>query len=225
MNRLTDFLHHFNNPEPPVPEGALRIACVGDSNTFGYGVRNPNRDSYPAQLQTWLGEGAAERQIAVRNYGVNGAAVQVLSDLPYREVSAFRKSVDFAPDIVLIMLGTNDTKVNNWITVETFIADYRALVASYQALPSQPTVYVLTPPAAFASKGNSALNFQMLSEVLDEITAAIRQMAAEDGVPLIDIRAATDGHPELLPEDGIHLDQGGAAVVARAVAAALRVDR
>ena len=212
MNRLADLLHHFNNPEQPVPEGALRIACVGDSNTFGYGVRHPNQDSYPAQLQALLGAG-----YAVRNYGVNGAAVQVLSDLPYREVSAFRKSIDFSPHIVLIMLGTNDTKVNNWITIETFIADYRALVATYQALPSQPTVYVLTPPAAFASQGNSALNFQMLSEVLDEMTGAIRQMAAEDGVPLIDIRAATEGHPELLPEDGIHLDHGGAAVVAQAV--------
>jgi lysophospholipase L1-like esterase len=198
----------------------VRIACVGDSNTFGYGVRNPNHDSYPAQLGVLLGE-----RCAVRNFGVNAAALQKLSDFPYWEQGAFRKSIDFAPDIVLIMLGTNDTKVNNWITVETFIADYRALVRFYQALPSQPKVYALTPPAAFASRGNAALNYQMDGAALDELTAAIRAMAAEDGVALIDIRIATDGRPELFPEDGIHIDEQGCGVVARAVCEALSLER
>ncbi len=46
----------------------IKVACVGDSITAGYGLANPGTQSYPAQLQTILGGG-----YTVENYGASGA--------------------------------------------------------------------------------------------------------------------------------------------------------
>jgi sialate O-acetylesterase len=51
-------------PRQETAQRAVRIACVGNSVTYGYGIANRERDSYPAQLQRMLGEG-----YEVRNFG------------------------------------------------------------------------------------------------------------------------------------------------------------
>ena len=112
----------------------IKVACIGDSITSGFTLLNPRRDSYPSLLQKMLGDG-----YEVRNFGVLDAAARFDADTPYVRKKAYTKSLDWNPDIVLIMLGSNDTKRRNW-DPEIFRRDYRKIVTSYMELPSCPRV-------------------------------------------------------------------------------------
>lgn len=84
----------------------IRLACVGDSITQGDGLAAD--DSYPSQLQALLGE-----EWKVGNFGVSGRTLLKKGDHPYWTESAYQKALEFEPDVVIIMLGTNDTKEHN----------------------------------------------------------------------------------------------------------------
>jgi lysophospholipase L1-like esterase len=109
----------------------IKVACVGDSITAGYALTNPWADSYPSQLATILGSG-----YNVGNFGLSGATVQKRSDYTYWNTSQYRNSLRFKPNVVVIMLGTNDSKPWNWNSAK-FNADYKALIAQYQGLQTR----------------------------------------------------------------------------------------
>ena len=87
----------------------IRIACIGDSLTWGFTLLDPWRQSYPALLGEMLGP-----EYEVRNFGCNGASVRFDADLPYVQTQAYRASLAWGPDIVLLMLGSNDANPSNW---------------------------------------------------------------------------------------------------------------
>lgn len=87
----------------------LKVACVGNSITFGAGIANRDLNSYPAQLQYFLGD-----EYEIKNFGVSRTTALSKGDHPYIKTSAFKESQAYLPDIVLIKLGTNDTKPQNW---------------------------------------------------------------------------------------------------------------
>src|SRR4051794_25029443 len=95
--------------EPPTSRPTTKLACVGDSITFGAGIQDRDHDSYPAQLGRMLGEAWD-----VRNFGVSGATMLKKGDKPYDKQKAYRDALAFKPDVVVIMLGTNDSKPQNW---------------------------------------------------------------------------------------------------------------
>ncbi|MDO8963644.1 MAG: GDSL-type esterase/lipase family protein [Coriobacteriia bacterium] len=196
---------------------AVRIACVGDSITRGFFVARRRTMSYPAQLQRMLGEG-----YCVRGFGVNGHAVQQSADLPYRRSKEFALSTSFEPDIVLIMLGTNDSRGHNWKGVAAFAADYRTLCEHYLSLESGPRVWLLTPPALFRPAWSTSVPYGMDPAALQDICGAIADLARELGCGLIDINAVTAKHPEAFRLDGVHPGAAGATIIATAVAEALR---
>ena len=124
--------------------GKWHVACVGDSVTYGCTLPLFFLRRYPAVLQRLLGPDA---QVAA--FGVNDRTLQSTGNKPYRKEKAFRQSKDFLPDVVVILLGTNDSKENNWISAEAFRQQYGELVAEYRALPSAPRILICTPPCAF----------------------------------------------------------------------------
>ncbi|MDP2401920.1 MAG: GDSL-type esterase/lipase family protein [Actinomycetota bacterium] len=195
----------------------LRIACVGDSITRGTFVWRRKRNAYPAQLQVLLGE-----RFCVRNFGVNGHAAQWTADRPYRSSAAFASSTDFGPDIVLIMLGTNDSRGDNWRGVDSFRNDYRELVLHYRTLASRPAVWLLTPPALFRLRGSGKVRYGMDEDAVQEMCREIRSLASDLGCGLIDVNAATAKHPDSFRFDGVHPGAAGATLIARAVFDALR---
>ena len=87
----------------------IKIACIGNSITYGVGTRNPAKDSYPAVLGQMLGDG-----YEVRNFGVSARTMLMKGDNPYMKEERYRQALDYNPDIVTIKLGTNDTKPQNW---------------------------------------------------------------------------------------------------------------
>ena len=194
-----------------------RIACVGDSITYGATIRDKSHDSYPAQLGTMLG-----RKYSVKNFGASGYTLQESCDRPYTSHKRYKKSLDFKPDVVLIMLGTNDTKPYNWISTEAFQDDYRQLILSYQELPSRPYVILMTPASLFPENFNPAKPFKIRAGVAGEAAKAVRELAKELGLPFIDIHEVTASHPEFFLQDGVHPNELGAKAIARTVYEALK---
>ncbi|MBR0254987.1 MAG: hypothetical protein IJQ69_03610 [Bacteroidales bacterium] len=157
-----------------------RVACIGDSLTWGFSLPDSWRQSYPAQLQERLGA-----DYAVRNFGCNGASVRFDADLPYVETIAYGESRAWNPDIVLLMLGSNDATAWDW-DAAAFHRDYERIVASYRDLPSHPRVILIAPIRMFRVMGGT---FGGLSpETLEDgVRPVIREVAGECGLPCIDL--------------------------------------
>ena len=191
----------------------VKVACVGDSITAGYALANPWTESYPAQLQALLGSG-----YAVANFGVSGATLQKQSDYTYWNSWAHTDSQTYAPDIVVIMLGTNDTKSWNWKPAN-FDADYRELIALYKGLPSQPRIFIcLSPPAFIPNDFGTTFSPDFIQNTLLPAIRTVADTTAD--VTLIDNNTPLLNQPALFT-DGLHPSAQGAGVIASTVAAAL----
>ena len=185
-----------------------KVACVGDSITWGFTILNPKKHGYPAVLQHLLGE-----EYEVRNFGYNDAAVRFDADTPYVKKRVYRDSLDWNPDTVILMLGTNDTKPWNW-NAEIFQRDYGRLVDSYLALPSHPRVVLVAPIRIFRvfNVPSLILNPDVLEE---EIRPAIRKIAEQKGLELIDLQPLF-GNAHFC-RDGIHPQRRGARMLAETI--------
>ena len=128
------------------------IAAVGDSITRGYMSSDESQHSWPAQLQSMLNPhtyfGMPFRtQYEVRNFGVNGRAVQKHSILSYWREDRYQEALESNPDIVIIMLGTNDSW-EGW-NEEKYVKDYGEFIETFQALASKPDIYLMVPPPLY----------------------------------------------------------------------------
>ena len=192
-----------------VPAEKPRVACVGDNITYGAAVDKRETNSYPAVLGRLLGPG-----YEVRNFGVSGATLLKKGDKPYWKEKAFQQAADFGANIVVIMLGTNDTKPQNWKHKAEFEADARAFVQHFKTLPSKPKVFLALPVAVVKS------SFGVVEEgILAEIPL-LAKVAKEEGALLIDLHAAVQSK-ELFVGDGVHPNIAGAKKIAETVFAAL----
>jgi acyl-CoA thioesterase-1 len=190
-------------------EGKL-VACVGDSITYGAGIANRATDSYPAQLQRILRR--CDPAWEVRNFGVSGATLLWKGDLPYVLQSAYNDARACQPDVVVIKLGTNDSKPQNWAFRAEFVSDYERLIDSFQVLPSRPEVWLCQPVPAFRE------NFSIRPEVIrDEVLPLIEQVGRAKNVPVIDLYTALLDAAALFP-DGIHPNAEGAGRMAQTIA-------
>jgi len=193
---------HSKAPEP------VRLACIGDSITQGSGAAEGK--SYPAQLQELLGP-----EWKVGNFGVSGRTLLKKGDFPYWNEKAYQKALAFKPDFVVIMLGTNDTKPQNWKHEAEFVADYTALVKSFLSLESKPRVFVCRP-CPVPEPGNYGINEANVNEEIQRID----KLAAEMKLGVIDMHAALADKPQFLP-DRVHPNTEGAAEMAKAAFTAL----
>jgi acyl-CoA thioesterase-1 len=193
------------------PSGdAIRVACVGDSITFGAGIPDREHNSYPAQLQKLLGDG-----YQVRNFGVSGATLLKNGDKPYWKEKAFEEAKEFKPNVVIIKLGTNDSKPQNWSHKDEFLADARDLIAAFADLDSKPKVYVCRPVPAFP--GNFGIRDQVIHE---EVIPLLDEAAKAKGAKVIDLYKALGEHANLFP-DKVHPNAEGAKLIAEAIAMTL----
>ncbi|MEO5915490.1 MAG: GDSL-type esterase/lipase family protein [Luteolibacter sp.] len=196
------------SPIHPKSGQPVKISCVGDSITQGSGAAAGK--SYPSQLQELLGD-----KWQVGNFGVSGRTLLRKGDFPYWNEDAFKKAQDFHPDVVIIMLGTNDTKPQNWSHKAEFESDYRDLVKTFQDLKPSPRVYICRP-VPVPEPGNFGIN----ETVLQEQMSIVNKLAAELKTGIIDMHAALQDKPQLLP-DHVHPNTEGAGEMAKAAVKAL----
>lgn len=185
---------------------AQRVACVGDSITYGSGIPNRMTGSYPAQLGQMLEQYADQWE--VRNFGVSGATLLRRGDLPYVQQSAYTQARQWLPDIVIIMLGTNDSKPQNWARKEEYVPDYLTLIDSFAELASHPSIWICKPVPAFQ------LRWGINPDVIrDEIGPLINEIASLRDVRVVDLYTPMIDTSRYFP-DSIHPDATGSGLMA-----------
>ena len=185
------------------------VTCVGDSITAGTGTTSPPATAYPSVLQTLLGAG-----FAVENDGHSGATMMVSGDTPYTQVIQFDSSTAWAAagGDVVIQLGTNDSKAQNWAQKAAFLGDCEALVRHYQQAPGHPRVWLSTVPPA-SPTACCEIDGAVIS---NQIVPLLEKCAADTGAAEIDVfKVFTSKMDTLL--DGVHPNDQGAAILAKAV--------
>ena len=202
QNELTSWLRSFKAPR----KDAVRVACIGNSITFGAGIRNRSRDSYPSVLARMLGD-----SYCVKNFGVSARTMLNKGDHPYMNEPAYKNALAFNPNIVVIKLGTNDSKSFNWKYKADFMKDAQTMIDAFKVLPSQPKIYLCYPSKAYLT--GDGINDDIISK---EIIPMIKKLAKKNNLSVIDLHTAMDGMPELFP-DRIHPNEKGAQVMAKAV--------
>ena len=192
--------------EAPVASGKIRVACIGASITFGAGIADREKNCYPAQMQNKLGA-----DYEVRNYGVSGRTLLKHGDFPYWNETAYRQALALNPNIVVIDLGGNDSKPQNWKYKSEFAADARALIESFRALPAKPRVLLCLPMPAF--KVMWGIDDDVL---VKQQVPILRQVAFETGTELIDLHTVFLNKEAWFP-DNIHPNAEGAALMAKVI--------
>jgi acyl-CoA thioesterase I len=186
---------------PSATASDIRVACIGDSIT--------SDTEYTDDLSSMLGE-----NYTVGNFGVGRTTVSLQFNKPYMNQPAFQDAQRFNPDIVVIMLGTNDAYLTEQQR-SNFVNDYKALINSFSSLPSNPEVYIVVPPPVFNN------NMGLPAEVLDnDVIPLVSQTAIDLGLPRIDVHTPLLDNPEGF-QDGVHPNVIGSQVIASEIYNAL----
>ena len=192
-------------------QGTVRVACVGDSITYGSGVENREVNNYPLVLGKLLGP-----RFEVRNFGVGGATLLKKGDKPYWDLPEFQSASEFRPQVIILELGTNDSKPQNWKHGAEFAGDLRALLDHFAGLSSKPKIWVCLPAPVYETRWGITE-----STIKDQIIPVIRQVAKEKNVPTIDLHLALSDRPQFFP-DKIHPNAAGAAMMSMTIFTALK---
>ena len=184
----------------------IRVACVGDSITYGAGVKDRKNMNYPKQLGKLLG-----KEYEVRNFGNSGSTMLKKGDKPYWKQKEFKAALEYAPNIVIIKLGTNDTKPQNWKHGAEYSVDYKAMISSFTKLSSKPKVYICLPVPVVKTRWGITNEI-----VIKEIIPAIRKVSDQTKSEIIDLNTPFKGKNELIP-DSVHPNGAGATVIANTI--------
>ncbi len=194
---------------PSVAKAKL-AACVGDSITYGTGISNLSYNSYPAQLARMLQR--FDNEWETQNFGVSGATLLSNTNKPYVAQNAYNSALASEPDVVIIMLGSNDTARATSSQIEqNFIPEYLALIDAFAQLPSQPKIFVCYPPPIFG--GNYGSN----TTLRDVIIPFIQQLPTYRDVEVIDMYTLLEDSRHLFP-DNLHPNTEGAKLMAEVIA-------
>lgn len=184
----------------------VRVACIGDSITFGLGISDTN-DTYPRQLQALLGS-----EYDVRNFGKSGCTVtrDSFSGTPrgYIKQVEHTNALAFRPDVVICNLGINDVSGFADAHRQNLVRDYREIIAAYRALPTAPR-FILWHRLAPLFPGQTFYGQPVVTNVND----LIRQAADLTGTDALDMFPSLAEHPEWFP-DKLHPNAAGARRIA-----------
>lgn len=182
-----------------------KVACIGDSITEGWGLADQSKTAYPAMLDYFLG-----KNYEVLNCGRSGATLQKDGDLPYWKCKEFYDVFAFEPDIIVIMLGTNDTKPKNWNT-DRFARDYQSMIDTFRTITPVPEIYVCLPVPVFETTWG--INDSVLTQA---IIPELKETARRNHLPVIDLYHALLDQRGNFP-DNVHPNEIAAEKMASVV--------
>ena len=191
---------------PPVTVG-----CLGDSITAGIGASNVSTTAYPAVLQAQLGA-----DFIVYNFGHSAATMQrnVSEGPPYWDTAEFATATALSPDVVVLMLGTNDAKVRTRAKPRAGSLSRRATVivagngapydearalwartplslarASSRRTNARATLVTPLHPSLVAARPREADNWQGADAFLDALGDMTETLAALPSAPAVLVAA------------------------------------
>lgn len=189
----------------------IKVACIGDSITEGHGITIQSEDGYPVVLNQILGNG-----YSVQNCGKSATTMQKRADYPYWICKEFSNAMALNADIVVIKLGTNDSKPQNW-NADRFKSDYQSLIDTLRSNGRNPKILVCTPAPAF-SHGWGINDSVIVAGVIPIVT----EIAKDNNLTIIDLHTELADKQEYFAVDGIHPDEAGAAYMAEIIAEAIK---
>ena len=214
----------------PKPD-AIRVACIGNSITDGHGIDLAEQNGYPAQLQRMLGN-----DYWVKNFGVGARTMLNKGDNPYMKEMAWEDAQAFKPDIVIVKLGTNDSKPQNWQYKEEFKQDLCQMITTLRpdliqpakkakkgkkskAAPTEakPKIFLCTPVPALKSSWN--INDSIITNGVIPIQ---QEVASQYGLQVIDLHTLFGTDPGNMQNDGIHPNDKGVRHMAQIIADAVK---
>ena len=206
---------------------AIRVACIGNSITDGHGIDMATAYGYPAELQKILGD-----KYWVKNFGVSGRTLLNNGDQPYMKEKAWEDAQAFRPDVVVIKLGTNDSKPQNWQHAAEFRQDLEQMLTTLcptlapqtkktrkskkAQQPQHPRIILCTPIPALSSSWNISD-----SVIVNGVIPVQQEVARQYGLQVIDLHSLFTADGETMLSDGIHPNGKGARRLAEIIAAGL----
>lgn len=192
---------------------SIRVACVGNGITYGVGVKDRDKDSYPAQLQSLLGN-----RYNVGNFGKSGATLLNKRHRPYIKQKEYKEALEFNADIVIIHFGINDTDASDWpYFKDNFIKDYISLIESFKNKKTKTRIII----ASITPIWNKHPRFLSRTKVWqDEIRKKINVVADICNVELIDFYSILQNYPFMFP-DAVHPNEEGSSILAKTVYSAI----
>ena len=196
--------------------GKIKIACIGNSVTYGAGLKDPATQSYPALLQKKMGA-----DYDVKNFGRSGATLLRKGHNPYNKTKEFEEAVAFKPDVAIIHLGLNDTDPRNWNNYRNeFKGDYAWLIDTFRKVNPAVKIYICLMTPIF----NDHPRFRSgTRDWYAQIQTVIGEIAAAEKVTLIDLHTPFYFHPDLFP-DALHPNAEGAIILEQTVYSAITGD-
>ena len=199
-----------------VAQEKIKVACIGNSVTYGMTHKNPAETSYPTRLQQLLGE-----EYEVRNFGHSGATLLSKGHRPYINLPEYKAALEFAPDIAIIHLGLNDTDPRNWPNYrDEFYGDYTNIIEALREKNPKVNVYVcrMTPIFNWHRRFKSGTR-----DWYWQIQSVIEDIAEHGNLELIDLSHRLYNRPDLMP-DALHPNEQGAGIIAKQVYSAITDD-
>ena len=189
--------------------GPVRVSCVGDSITYGFGLADREHECWTFLLEDRLPEGSI-----VGNYGVSGSCALAGGYYPWTRTAQSHAFWEAEEDVVILMLGTNDVADSTW-DAAAFERSFGELVDRILAKPGHPRLIIMLPPHVFASP--------TMDELLEsEAIPAMRRVAQRADAGIVDLYTLTDSHPEWF-DDGLHPNAEGSRAIVKAVSEVLGV--
>lgn len=208
------------------PSFSVNVACVGNSITEGYGIWADKK--YPDHLQEMLGSGYTVSNFGVSSMTFAGEKIKGGdNNSSYWKTKKFKAALASNPDIVVIELGTNDSKYFTdkciWEGAERYnylygqceksqlYADYEALIDTFAHLPTNPEIYATLQPYS-----NNCDWGIMDTAIVSQINPIIKETAIKKGVNVIDLHALFQT-PAWFLDDSVHPNAAGAQELAKIV--------
>ena len=192
----------------------LRIACIGNSITFGARLDKPDLESYPALLAEML-KTNDYLNYEIKNFGIGGATI-----LRFGTPNLWRlldSLQGFVPDIVVMKAGTNETVGKprlNWEHIDEFEKDYSDYIAEIRKVNPKCKIVICSPLDMVIQ--TEELSPERITDLTGrrpkilELRKRIKKIANAENTYFLDLTSPFKGKANLMTKkDGVHPNKDG----------------
>lgn len=183
----------------------LRVACIGDSTTWGTHATRADGVTYPDCLAKM-----GRRRLLVRNFGVGSTTLLRRSGRAWCDTGELERAIDFKPDVLIVMFGVNE--ISHPALLDDFLPDALWLVDQFQRAIPDSAILIATPTPLAPGDEKQPEN----TELATKIIPALRQVAQMKGCRMVEINQAYPPSLDYLP-DGVHPNAQGNRLIAELV--------